>query len=138
MAYITEELYNESIKAIDDNGLFWVDDIIAYLPCSKPTFYEHFPSESDELNELKERLYKNRISLKVKLRKKWEDSDNATLQMGLMKLIAEDDERKKLSQTYQDHTTNGKEITPDSIDYSKLSKAALEEISKLADEAEPE
>lgn len=136
--YITEELYTQSIKAIDDNGLFWVDDIIAYLPCSKPTFYEHFPLGSDELNDLKERLFKHRINLKVKLRKKWEDSDNATLQMGLMKLIAEDEERKKLSQTYQDHTTNGEKITPDALDYSKLSKAALEEIAKLGDEAEPE
>lgn len=62
------------------------------------------------MNELKEALDKNRVTLKVELRKKWRDSDNATLQMGLMKLIASNEERKSLSQSYHDLTTEGKSI----------------------------
>ena len=45
------------------------------------------------------------------MRSKWYKSDNATLQMGLMKLISSDEERQRLSQTHIDHTTKGKEIT---------------------------
>ena len=110
MTFDSETLYPIAVESIKENNLFWIDDVIAFLPCSKSTFYELFKSDSDELDDLKELLYANRINLKVKLRKKWEDSENATLQMGLMKLIATQDERKKLSQTYQDHTTNGKSI----------------------------
>jgi hypothetical protein len=44
------------------------------------------------------------------MRKKWYDSDNATLQMGLMKLIATPEEHKRLATNFNDHTTNGESI----------------------------
>jgi hypothetical protein len=67
------------------------------LPCSAPTFYSFFPPESNELNDIKARLAKNRISMKANMRKKWYQSENATLQVALMKLIATDDEAARLS-----------------------------------------
>ena len=66
--------------------------------------------QSDESNELKELLQINKTELKVGLRKKWFSSNNATLQMALMKLICSDEERKMLSMNHTDITTNGKEI----------------------------
>lgn len=129
MAYDKEQLYKQSKEVIEIHNLFWIEDIIAFLRCSKPTFYDYFPVDSDELNYLKEELEKNRVSLKVKLRKKWEDSDNATLQMGLMKLISEDEERKRLSQTYQEHS--GKLEVSDKQDLSKLNTKELIQLREL-------
>jgi hypothetical protein len=116
MAYDTEKLYEQAIQAIEENNLFFVDDIIAFVPCSRATFYDHFPANSDKLNTLKDLIEENKVNQKVKLRKKWSDSDNATLQMGLMKLIGNDEERKRLATSYmetkQKHTT---------VDLSELS-----------------
>jgi hypothetical protein len=116
MAYNTEELYQKAIQAIKENNLFFIEDVIALLPCDKTTFYRHFDVKSNEYNNLKELIEDNRVNQKLKLRKKWADSDNATLQMGLMKLITTDEERKRLATSYmetkQKHTT---------VDLSELS-----------------
>ena len=110
MAYDKIEIFKQAKRVTQENNLFFVDDIIAYLPCSRSTFYEFYPDGSDELDELKGILESNRVTLKVGMRKKWNDSDNATLQLSLMKLVCTDDERKKLAMQYTDHSTNGKEI----------------------------
>ena len=104
MAYNTQELLNEAIKQIKEKKLFFVEDVIAFLPCSTPTFYEHFPVGSNELKSIKEELNRNKITIKTNMRKKWYDSDNATLQVALMKIIATDEERKYLSPSYIDKT----------------------------------
>jgi hypothetical protein len=104
MAYDRVKLFEQAKKVTIENNLFFIDDIIAYLPCSKSSFYEFYPDGSDELDKLKELLEVNRTTIKVSLRKKWYDSDNATLQMGLMKLIANPEEHRRLSQTHQEHS----------------------------------
>jgi len=122
MAYNTAELYEKAKEAIVKDKLHFIADVIAILPCSKATFYDHFPDKSDQLDELKTLITSNQVDVKKQLRKKWLISDNATLQMALYKLLADDGERKSLSQTYIDHSTQGKEIntvpkiTPDQLD----------------------
>jgi hypothetical protein len=103
MAYKTKDLEKQAIKAARENNLHFIEDVVALMPCTKPTFYEHKINES---NELKSILTNNKIAEKQKLRKKWSESDNATLQMALYKLLANDEERKKLSIQYQqvDHS----------------------------------
>jgi hypothetical protein len=49
-------------------------------------------------------LEENKIALKVSMRKKWFDSDNATLQMGLYKLCSNTTEHKLLQQNYTEVT----------------------------------
>lgn len=101
MAYDTQELYDKAEAAIKEHGLFFIEDIVAYLPCDKTTFYAHFPKNSNELNALKQMLEVNRVHKKVALRKNWSAEDApAGLQMGLMKLICNDDERERLSMNY--------------------------------------
>ena len=104
MAYKTKELFDEAIKQIKEKKLFFVEYVVGFLPCTKPTFYDHFPIDSDEFNAIKHELENNRIAIKTSMRKKWYDSDNATLQIALMKLIATDDERKRISNTFIDRT----------------------------------
>lgn len=111
MAYDTENLKEKAIEAIEEHRLFFIEDVVAYLPCSKDCFYNHFPTESDEYDTIKELLEQNRIEVKVSMRSKWYKSDNPTLQMGLMKLLASDEERKNLAMKHIDHTTGGEKIT---------------------------
>ena len=97
MAYKKENILKESLELIEKHHLIFIDDIVGLLPCSKQTFYVIFPPESDELDKIKSNLEKNRISMKANMRKKWYQSENATLQVALMKLIATDDEAARLS-----------------------------------------
>jgi hypothetical protein len=94
MAYNKEELIASAIEAINKNKLFFIDDVICYLPCSRATFYN---LELDKLDDIKDALTKVKTEIKVSMRSKWYKSDNPTLQMGLMKLIASQDELKQLS-----------------------------------------
>lgn len=99
MAYDKKKILKDALELIEKHHLIFIDDIIALLAISKPTLYSLFPTDSNELNEIKKRLDKNRVSMKSNMRKKWYQSDNATLQVALMKLIATDDEAARLSGT---------------------------------------
>ena len=111
MAYDRKKIFEQAKEVIVKHKLFFVEDIVAFLPIAKKTFYEYFPVDSDESNELKELLETNRTELKVSMRSKWYKSNAPALQMALMKLICSDEERKMLSMNHTDITTNGKEIT---------------------------
>lgn len=110
MAYDRKKIFEQAKEVIVKHKLFFVEDIVAFLPCSKPTFYDFFNPDSNELNELKELLNQNRTELKVSMRSKWYKSNAPALQMALMKLIATPEELKKLSMQYNDHTTGGEKI----------------------------
>jgi hypothetical protein len=108
--YKTEDLLNTAIEAIKKNRLIFIEDIIAFLPCHKSTFYEHFPNESDNYKKMFDMLETNRTTLKVSMRSKWFMSNAPALQMALMKLIATPEELKKLSMTFvESENTNRNE-----------------------------
>ena len=106
MAYKTEDLFNNAIEQIKKHKLFFIEDIIAFLPCRKSTFYEHFPNDSDYYKKMFEELEQNRTELKVSMRSKWYKSNAPALQMALMKLICTDEERKKLAMQYSENLSN--------------------------------
>ena len=110
MAYDREKLYNQAVEAIQDNNLFFIEDIISMISCSKPTFYDYFKVGSNELNTLKELLDFNKIAMKVKLRNKLANGDKAAEILALYKLIATEDERRALSMQHVDHTTKGEKM----------------------------
>lgn len=112
MAFNRNKIFKQAKESIEKHKLFFIEDIVAYLPCGKTTFYELFPLGSNELNELKELLEQNRVEIKVSMRSKWYKSENATLQLALMKLIGTDEEAHRLNGSSQkiDATTNGKDI----------------------------
>jgi len=110
MAYNKEDLYNKVLEVIKKHNPIFIEEIVSYMPCDKTTFYRYFPINSNEYNDIKSELEDNIVNVKGKLRKKWQDSENATLQMGLMKLISSDEERRRLSQSNVDHTTKGDKI----------------------------
>jgi hypothetical protein len=104
MAYNTQVLFEKAKEQIVSKRLIFIEEVATFIGISKPTLYEHFPIDSNELNELKKLIEDNKITLKTSMRKKWYDSDNATLQMGLMKLIATPEEHKRLATNFNDHT----------------------------------
>ena len=110
MAYDKKKIYEQAKEAITKNRLIFVEDICAMIGIAKSTYYEHFREGSNDSNELTRLLDENKINLKVSLRKKWFDSDNATTQMALYKLCSTDVEHKKLQQNYNDVTTKGESI----------------------------
>lgn len=119
MAYKTEELLSKALEAIEKHKLFFIEDIIAFLPCAKPTFYEHFPNESDNYKRMFEALEKNRTEIKTSLRSKWYKSNSAPLQLALYKLIASPEEHRSLQMNYQDVTSEGKQVNVISLGTGK-------------------
>lgn len=101
MAYDRVKIFEQAKEVIIKHKLFFIEDIVAFLPIAKKTFYEYFPLDSNESNELKELLETNRVSLKVSMRSKWYTSNAPALQMALMKLIASPEELRKLSMNHQ-------------------------------------
>lgn len=110
MAYDKKKIFEQAKEVITKNKLFFIEDIVAFLPIAKKTFYEYFPIDSNESNELKEMLEKNRVEIKSSMRSKWYKSDAPALQLALMKLVCTDEERKKLSMNHTDITSDGNVI----------------------------
>jgi hypothetical protein len=101
MAYDKNKIFEQAKEVIVKHKLFFIEDIVAFLPCDKTTFYRFFEPDCNEYNELKELLETNRVSLKVSMRSKWYTSNAPALQMALMKLIATPEELRKLSMNHQ-------------------------------------
>ena len=97
MAYDKIKIFEQAKEVIVKHKLFFIEDIVAFLPCDKTTFYRFFEPESNEYNEIKGLLETNRVTLKVSMRSKWYTSNAPALQMALMKLIATPEELRKLS-----------------------------------------
>jgi len=104
MSYDKKTLETKAVEAINKHKLYFIQDVIAYLPCSSSTFYLY---ELEKSETIKDALHKVKTKKKVLLRDKWEESDNATLSIGLMKLLASDDELRKLSMQTQEIKTEG-------------------------------
>lgn len=102
------------------------------LSFKKGIIYEYELRESEEI---KEAFAQNRNAGVNYLLQKWIKSDNPTLQIAAMRMIAQEEDRQRLSQQYVDHTSKGKHVT--GIDYSKLSDKALIEIHQAVKPDEP-
>jgi hypothetical protein len=103
MAYDRQQVFEQAKEVVKEYSLYFIEDIVAYLPISKPTFYEFFPLESNELNELKGLLEQNKIKMKVQLRQKLAKGEKAAEILALYKLICSDEERKALQMVYSEN-----------------------------------
>jgi len=64
-----------------------------------------------ELHEIKDAIEKQREKAKQYLLDSWITSDNPTLNISAMRLLADSDEHRKLNQNYIDHTTGDEKIS---------------------------
>jgi len=123
MAYNKQEIYKQAEKAIKDNNLFFIEDIVAWLPCDKTTFYRLFKIDSNEYNDLRTLLEDNKIRTKSAIRAKLFKSPKAAELLALYRLICTPEEHKLLNQQYIDHSNKG-----DKFEAQKLTN---EQIDKL-------
>lgn len=100
--YVTEVLFEQAKKAVKDNRLVFIEEIVSFLPCRKNTFYEHFPTYSDEYKELSGMLEANRTTIKAGLRAKWYKGNSAAAQIALYRLICTKEENRALSMQHVD------------------------------------
>jgi len=104
MAYDTDKLYEQALKDIEENTLFFVSDVYAYLGISHDSFYRFFPTGSERYETIKERLNKNAMRTKVSIRSKLHQSKAPAGLLALYKLLATNDERKALAMEYREHS----------------------------------
>ena len=91
-----EQIYELAMQTIKSKRPLFIDELISYLPITRATFYSYYPLESDKLNNIKEAINHCKIELKASMRNKWYKSENPTLQVSLMKLLANNEEREAL------------------------------------------
>ena len=96
MAFDTKELEKKSLAAIKKNKLMFIEHIVAFLPCSRETFYHHKLHKSDTIKKAVEEM---RIGKKTKMLSNWIDSESNALQIAAMKMIATEEESHRLSGT---------------------------------------
>lgn len=107
--------YKLALEVAEKHKCYFIEQVVSHLAIHKTTFYDYFPIDSNEYNAIKEILDRNKIETKTKMYNKWFESDNATLQVGLMKLIGNEEEAHRLNGTRIE--TNNKnikiELTPE-------------------------
>jgi len=111
MAYDRNKIYEQAQEAIKANNLFFVDDIVAWLPCGKSCFYDMFPAESEEMHNLKAQLEINKVKTKSAIRAKLFKGDKAAELLSLYRLICTNEERQMLNQQYIEHKIESRNIT---------------------------
>lgn len=110
MAYDKKKIYEQAKEAITKNNLFFVNDIVAFLPCEKTWWYANFPPDSEEMNTLREILEDNKSKTKSAIRAKLFKGEKAAELLALYRLICTPEERQNLNQSYIDHTSKGESI----------------------------
>ena len=89
-----EEIIAKALEVIPREQCVNIHEVLLYLPISKQTFYNW---ELDQFDGIKNAIENEKIKVKQHLRRKWRDSDNATLQVAEMKLCANEEELDVLS-----------------------------------------
>lgn len=77
----------------------FIEHIVAFLPCSKKTFYHHNLHES---NAIKKAVEGMRVGKKTKMLSNWINSETPSLQIAAMKMISEEHEAHRLNGTRQE------------------------------------
>ena len=99
MAYDRQLIFQQAQAAIRDHNLFFIEDVVAYLPICRATFYNLFDEDLDKLDTVKKMLEDNKIRTKASIRNKLYKGKGGDL-IALYKMICTDEERKALSMSY--------------------------------------
>jgi hypothetical protein len=108
---------DELLKFISKNKIMsWSHIIWGSLSFSKRTAYNF---ELHNLQTIKDAFEINRSAGMNYLLQKWIVSDNATLQIAAMRIIADTETHQKLNQSYVDHTSKGDKLGTINITFQK-------------------
>lgn len=102
-----KKIYEQAKNVIEsDDNILFLDDVVAELPISKPTFYSWWPKDSDKYNELQALINTNRVKVKRYIRLKLRISGKAAELLSLYRMICTEDERRAINQNYIDVKAN--------------------------------
>jgi hypothetical protein len=103
MAYDREELIKKALDLIEPEQVTDLGELAGALGISKTTLYAF---GLNELDEIKEAIDKVKRTIFNKMRRKWRDSENATLQIAEARLLSTDEqlERLTINRVKQDNT----------------------------------
>ena len=59
-----DKLFEQALQIAKDKRLIFIDEIVAYLPISRETFYTYWPLGSDNLDKIKRVINDNKIEIK--------------------------------------------------------------------------
>ena len=131
MAYKKSDLVDQSIRAIKENNLIYQDEIFAFVSFSERTFYYH---KLQNLQDIKKALSDSRIKLKTELRNEFRKSKNPTERIVLYRLLASEEEFKRIATSHYDHTSGGDKIQP--LEITVAQKETTDKIQKLINESQ--
>lgn len=92
-----EKILAEALEHAKTKKLITIVDVVAYLPIGRVRFYQLFPAESKEMAAIKEQINKNKVDIKVGLRKQMYDSNSSSDRIALYKLVGDQDEVDRLN-----------------------------------------
>ena len=121
MAYDRQKLYDEALVLLDAYEIIYIEELSIELGINKSTFYDFWPVDSDEYNELKKRIMKNKTHLKRELRREFKMGSPAE-KIALYKLAATSEELQALNGQYVDHTSKGEKINITPIQFNNDAK----------------
>ncbi len=108
MSYDRIAILEQAKILIKEKELIFLEEVVSFLPIAKKTFYEWFPIDSHECNEIKAMLDFNKVDAKSFMRKKWKEAEAPALQIALYKLCGTDEENHKLNGSKQEVKTENK------------------------------
>jgi hypothetical protein len=115
----------ELIKSIESyRWMRWAHITWSSLSFSRATAYNH---DLDKLDTIKNAFEENRNKGVNYLLQKWISSENATLQIAAMRIIAEEEDRKRLNQAYVDHTSRSEKLIFKPIDLDVPANDSIKE-----------
>jgi len=124
MAFNRKKIYKQSISIIEEKECLDITELIAFLPCTRATFYSFFPGDSNDLDTLKELINTNKKVACGMMKRKWIKSENPTLQIAAYKLMGEEEEVHRLNGTKTETTLKGDKDHPiefnDEVSRNKL------------------
>lgn len=116
-----EKHIEDIIKLIPNHAIFSFKDVFVYYKgCTRQWAYE---LEIDKNDTIKGLIYDNKRKGVSSMLSKWIKSNNPTLEIAAMKIIADDDERKKLTLQSVDQTTEMKVVWNEEKTYEANNQA---------------
>ena len=135
------EAYKEAVNFILENEtVFFMNDVAAYMPFSRRKFFYMFPIGSPENEEIKRLLGRNRLRAKMSMRGKMYEMNSPTTMIALYRLIGDKGERTRLSASRPmcsepddvDDVVEEEEINEDGmIDLQKYVKDVKQTLKKI-------
>lgn len=98
-----ERMFRKAVSAIKKSGdILFIEDVRVCLGITRATLYRWWPRSSPEYERIFELIEDNRINKKKEIRKQLGKSNKAAELLSLYRMIATEEERRAINQTYVD------------------------------------